>query len=578
MTNPTTTADMPQTPEKWLTCNGQQFKKLARAALFWLEKHQQTVNALNVFPVPDGDTGTNMLLTMRSAWRGIKDSDETHVGKMSQAFSKGALMGARGNSGVILSQIWRGIARKFEGKEYFTAADLGAAFQSASDTAYKGVMKPVEGTILTVIREGAEEAQDAAEKSDDLRFVLRRAITRCNQALEKTPELLPILKQAGVVDSGGQGLVYVLEGMYKYVMGELDIQETEDAFQVSAVSSHNAPAQAHAVPEGGVLENHYDVQFILMGENLSVETVRNTIDAMGDSTVIVGDETTIKVHVHVDDPGRPISYAITLGEITDVVVENMQLQMEEIVTGESAAVAQPALTPTAAHALVQRAQIEPGQIAVVAVAAGEGIAAVFRDMGAAGIVAGGQTNNPSTEEIFEAIQDIPTDKVILLPNNKNIILACEAARDLSTKTVKVVPTRTAPQGIGAMLSLNADGELDEVAEAMLESAQEVSTAEVTIATRSVEIDGVAVQEGNVIGLVDGKLCAAGEAILDVVKRVFEHIKEIEEKEIVTLFYGQDATAEEAEEMAEQIEEWYPDLEVEVQAGGQPYYFYILGIE
>lgn len=519
-----------------------------------------------------------MLLTMRSAWRGIKDSKETHVGKMAQQFSKGALMGARGNSGVILSQIWRGIARQLEDKATFNAADLGAAFKSASDTAYKGVMKPVEGTILTVIREGAAEARDAAAKSDDLRFVLRRAITRCNQALERTPELLPILKQAGVVDSGGQGLVYVLEGMYKYVMGELNIAETEDAFQVTPAVTNNTPAQAHAVPEGGVLENHYDVQFILMGKNLNVETVRHTIDAMGDSTVIVGDETTIKVHVHVDDPGRPISYAITLGEITDVVVENMQMQMEEIVSGSEPAAAQPTLTPTAAHALVQQAKVEPGQIAVVAVAAGEGIAHVFRDMGAAGIVHGGQTNNPSTEEIFEALQDIPTDKVILLPNNKNIILACEAARDLSTKQVKVVPTRTAPQGIGAMLSLNAAGDLDEVVAAMWTSAQEVATAEVTIATRTVEIDGVAVQEGNVIGLVDGRLCAAGDAIPDVLRLVFENIDEIEEKEIVTLFYGQDASAAEAQELAEQIEEWYPDLEVEIQEGGQPYYFYILGIE
>lgn len=574
MTDLTTTSDMPQTPEKWLTCNGQQFKKIARAALYWLEKHQQEVNALNVFPVPDGDTGTNMLLTMRSAWKGIKDTEEEGVGKVAQMFSKGALMGARGNSGVILSQIWRGIARELEGKAVFDAADLGRAFKEASDTAYKGVMKPVEGTILTVIREGAEEAMDAAEKSDDLRFVLRRAITRCKQALDRTPELLPILKQAGVVDSGGQGLIYVLEGMYKYVMGELEIEKTEEAFAVSAVAG-NAPAQAHAVPEGGVLENHYDVQFILMGKNLDVNTVRDTIDAMGDSTVIVGDETTIKVHVHVDDPGEPISYAIGLGEITDVVVENMQMQMDEIV---HAGGPQAETTLSAAQMLAQTVRVEPGQIAVVAVAAGEGIAAIFRDMGAAGIVAGGQSENPSTEEIFEAIQDVPTDKVILLPNNKNIILACEAARDLSTKNVVVVPTRTAPQGIGAMLSLNGDGELDEVAEGMLESAQEVATAAITIATRSVEIDGVAVEEGNVIGLIDGKLSAAGEAIPDVLQEIFAQIEELEEREIVTMFYGQDVTAEEAEALAAQIEEWYPELEVEIQAGGQPYYFYIMGIE
>ena len=558
------------TPTKWRTCNGQQFKKLARAGLFWLEKHQQIVNALNVFPVPDGDTGTNMLLTMRSAWRNIQDSSEEHVGKLAQKFSKGALMGARGNSGVILSQIWRGMAQALEHEAELSAADLGRAFQQASDTAYKGVMKPVEGTILTVIREGAEEAMDAAAKSDDLRFVLRRAITRCGQALERTPELLPILKQAGVVDSGGQGLIFVLEGMYKYATGELterDWDTAEASFEAAVAA---LPAQAHAVPEGGVLENHYDVQFIIMGQNLNVEEVRRTIDAMGDSTVVVGDETTIKVHVHVDNPGEPISYGVSLGEITDVVVENMQMQMDEIVSGGGTA----ALTPLP----IATVRVGEGQIAVVAVAAGEGLGDLFRDMGAAGIVPGGQTNNPSTEEILAVVDGLPTDKIILLPNNKNIVLACEAARDLSDKQIMVVPTRTAPQGISAMLALNADGELAEVAQAMGALAQQVTTAEITIATRSVEIDGVAVAEGNVIGLLDGKLRAAGEDVETVLAHLLAAVEDLEERELVTLFYGADVSDEDAAEVAEQITTAYPELEVEVQAGGQPYYFYILGIE
>ncbi len=564
------TSETLHTPTKWRTCNGQQFKKLARAGLFWLEKHQQIVNALNVFPVPDGDTGTNMLLTMRSAWRNIQDSSEEHVGKLAQKFSKGALMGARGNSGVILSQIWRGMAQALEHEAELSAADLGRAFQQASDTAYKGVMKPVEGTILTVIREGAEEAMDAAAKSDDLRFVLRRAITRCGQALERTPELLPILKQAGVVDSGGQGLIFVLEGMYKYATGELterDWDTAEASFEAAVAA---LPAQAHAVPEGGVLENHYDVQFIIMGQNLNVEEVRRTIDAMGDSTVVVGDETTIKVHVHVDNPGDPISYGVSLGEITDVVVENMQMQMDEIVSGGGTA----ALTPLP----IATVRVGEGQIAVVAVAAGEGLGDLFRDMGAAGIVPGGQTNNPSTEEILAVVDGLPTDKIILLPNNKNIVLACEAARDLSDKQIMVVPTRTAPQGISAMLALNADGELAEVAQAMGALAQQVTTAEITIATRSVEIDGVAVAEGNVIGLLDGKLRAAGEDVETVLAHLLAAVEDLEERELVTLFYGADVSEEDAAEVADQITTAYPELEVEVQAGGQPYYFYILGIE
>ena len=322
------TIEPPPTSQKWLQCNGQQLRKLAQASMIWLDKNHRIVNELNVFPVPDGDTGTNMLLTMRSAYGRIQDNEELHVGKMAGDLAQGALMGARGNSGVILSQIWRGLARGLKDKEAFNADDLAQALQAASDTAYSGVMRPVEGTILTVIREGAEEAHDAAAKSKDLRFVMERVLERCEQALERTPELLPVLKQAGVVDSGGKGLVYILEGMLRYTNGQLAGMVKEIA-QVQKTAP--VPAQALAMPESGELENPYDVQFILMGQNLNVETVRNRIDAMGDSTVVVGDETTIKVHIHVKDPGEPISYGISLGKLTDVVVENMQMQMEEIV-------------------------------------------------------------------------------------------------------------------------------------------------------------------------------------------------------------------------------------------------------
>ncbi|KAA3663315.1 MAG: DAK2 domain-containing protein, partial [Chloroflexi bacterium] len=311
---------------KWLLCNGQQLRKLAKAALFWLEKHHQYVNSLNVFPVPDGDTGTNMLLTMRAAYGRIQDSDELHAGKVAEKLAHGALMGARGNSGVILSQIWRGLAKGLQGKEQFDTVTLARALNDAADTAYGGVMRPVEGTILTVIRAGAKEAIDAAEKSSDLRFMLERVLERCQQSLERTPELLPVLKQAGVVDSGGQGLVYLFEGMLQYVHGQLN--ELKEGGGETAV---HAPAQAFAIPETGQIENPYDVQFILMGKNLNVEEVRNRIDAMGDSTVVVGDENTIKVHIHVQDPGEPLSYGISLGDITDVVLENMQTQMEEII-------------------------------------------------------------------------------------------------------------------------------------------------------------------------------------------------------------------------------------------------------
>jgi uncharacterized protein len=554
----------PPINKKWLTCNGRQLRKLTQAGLFWLEKNCQHVNALNVFPVPDGDTGTNMLLTMRSAYNRIRNSDEEHAGKVAQELSQGALMGARGNSGVILSQIWRGLAKGLKNKEAFTAADLAAAFQEASETAYKGVMRPVEGTILTVIREGAEEAQDAAQKSRDLRFMVERVLERCQQSLARTPDLLPILKQAGVVDSGGQGLVYIFEGMLRYVYGELHDMENGAATAVSASVS----AQALAAPEDGDLENPYDVQFILMGDNLDVLKVRADIDAMGDSTVVVGDEKVIKVHIHVKDPGVPISYGIRHGQITDVVVENMQMQMEEMIQA-GAASSEPAEEPGPT--------IEPGQIGVIAVTAGTGLGRVFRSLGAAYIVNGGQTNNPSTEEIFQAIQDVPTNKIVILPNNKNIILTAEAARDLSPKEVAVVATRTAPQGISAMLALDLNGELADVAAGMQEMSEQVVSGEITRATRSVTLDGVEVEEGQFIGLVNGRLTAAAADLDELLPQLLEQM-EIAEREILSIYYGQDVTAADAESFSAQIEELYPDLEIEMLAGNQPHYYYILGAE
>ncbi|MCA9925297.1 MAG: DAK2 domain-containing protein [Anaerolineales bacterium] len=554
----------PFVPRKWLLCNGQQLRKLVHASLYWLEQNHQHVNALNVFPVPDGDTGTNMLLTMRSAYGRIQDSEELHVGKVADKLAHGALMGARGNSGVILSQIWRGLAKGMHGKEQFDAVGLARALNDAADTAYSGVMRPVEGTILTVIRAGAKEAIDAAEKSSDLRFMLERVLERCQQSLEKTPDLLPVLKQAGVVDSGGQGLVYILEGMLRYVHGKMDEIKNGNLTATAAVVS-TAPAQAFAVPESGQIENPYDVQFILTGQNLNVDEVRSRIDAMGDSTVVVGDETTIKVHIHVQDPGQPISYGISLGQITDVVVENMQMQMEEIV-GD-----------TAPNPVLPAVEVQPGQIGIVAVAAGQGLADIFRSLGAAFIVNGGQTNNPSTEEIFQAIQDVPTDRVVILPNNKNIILAAEAARELSPKHVTVIPTRTVPQGLSAMLTYDPDGDLDEISAAMTEASQYVATGEITRATRTVTLDGVEVHEGEIIGLINGRLSTSGPD-LDQVLSALLAAMEMDEREIVSLYYGQDVSAAEATAVAQKIEAGYPDVEVELLSGGQAHYFYILGAE
>lgn len=584
--------ETPTVQTKWLQCNGQQLRKLAKAGLLWLEHNHQHVNALNVFPVPDGDTGTNMLLTMRSAYKRIEASEEMHVGKLAGLLSQGALMGARGNSGVILSQIWRGLARGLQDKETFNAADLAHALQLAADTAYNGVMKPVEGTILTVIREGAAEAADAVSKSNDLRFLLERVLERSQQALERTPELLPILKQAGVIDSGGQGLVYLLQGMLRYAHGEMLLDETHNHTH-SHIHAHrdhvhhdhdhihphaalvDLPAQAHAIPEGGNLEFPYDVQLILLGQNLNVLEVREAIDAMGDSTVVVGDEQTIKVHVHVKDPGQPISYCISLGQITDVVVENMQQQMEEIIYHPAPAV-QPAIqapSPPLPPAL----SLEPEQIGVVAIASGSGLGDIFRSLGASYIVNGGQTNNPSTEEIFQAIDKVPTNHVVILPNNKNIFLAAEAARDLSNKEVAVIPTRTIPQGVSALMVLDRDSDLETAVETMTAAMEAVKTGEITRATRSVQLNGVDVEEGAVIGLVDGQLRVSAADIQTVVDQVLACM-ELDECEIVSIYYGADISAGEAEQLGDYVQSCYPDLEVEVVAGGQAHYFYIIGAE
>jgi DAK2 domain fusion protein YloV len=536
--------------------DGDELKELARASLTWLRHHQESINALNVFPVPDGDTGTNMVLTMQSACKEVADCTERDVGPVAHKIAHGALMGARGNSGVILSQIWRGLARGLDERAVFNAADLASALQEAATTAYKGVIRPVEGTILTVIREVAEESQLAAGDSEDLIYMLERMVQRAADAVIRTPTLLAVLAEAGVVDAGGQGLYVILEGMLRRLRGEV---VTEEALAVPAVG-----LSLPMVPHTHEAQYGYDVQFMVTGQELDVAAIREQIDAMGDSTLVVGDPTTVKVHVHVEDPGVPLSYASGLGSLRDVVVEDMQAQYQEFITAQERP---PALIVSSA----------PLDIAPVAVVAGDGLARVFESLGAAAIVHGGQTMNPSTEEILKAIETVPSDQVIVLPNNKNIILAAEQARDLSDKEVVVVPTRTIPQGIAAILALNHQADLACNAEAMKTAMQEVRTGEVTTATRDVQIGGVSVQNGQLIGLCDDELVLAGDTPEGVVQRLLERM-DPSNLEIVTLYYGSDVTAAEGQALADELQEAYPDLEFEVVEGGQPYYFYIVSAE
>ena len=567
---------MEQVTGTYLDLGGQELKQMVRAALSWLRQHQATINALNVFPVPDGDTGTNMTLTMTSAWNEIEHLADDNIGEIAAKVAYGALMGARGNSGVILSQIWRGVARGLDHHTRMNVQGLSEAMQKASETAYKGVVKPVEGTILTVIREVAEEAQVAAEQTNDVVLMLERLVQRAKAAEARTPALLPVLRQAGVVDSGGQGLVIILEGMLRSLQG-LSVDEIERPVQMVDLST--VDVHAPGMSDNEMLEfdaNYpYDVQFIVMGRdyNLDVASIRATIEAMGDCPLVVGDARAIKVHVHVADPGIPISFGSQHGSLRDVVVENMAEQYQEFIAGRNAGAASPAGLDLPAALL----EAEPQTIGVVAVAVGDGMEKVFRSLGATAVVRGGQTMNPSTADILEALQTLKTEKAIILPNNKNIIMAAQQAAELSELEVAVVPTRSLPQGIGALLALDQQATLDGNVAAMLRAARDVVTGEVTHAVRDVALDEVTVHTGDAIGLLDGTLTVAADTYEEVVQRLLEKIP-LDDRELVTLYYGVDVTQGTAESLKADLAEIYPALEFEVISGGQAHYPYLFSVE
>ena len=561
-----------QQSEAHVTLDGQELRTLVGAALSWLRQHQAMINALNVFPVPDGDTGTNMVLTMISAWNEIENLRDDNIGEIAGKVAHGALMGARGNSGVILSQIWRGFARNLDHKSRMDAADLVDAMRQAAETAYKGVVKPVEGTMLTVIREVADETQESAQETTDLRVILERMLQRAKSAEERTPALLPVLRQAGVVDAGGQGLVVILEGMWRHMQG-LPVEERGRLTQVVDLAPE--AVHPHAGIEGLQFDSAYpyDVQFIITGQDLAVDDIRVNIESLGDCPLVVGDSRTIKIHVHVADPGIPISYGAQCGSLRDVVVEDMQAQYQEFISGrDEHPVIGPGAEPPAV--LIER---EEQRIGIVAVVAGEGLGEVFRSLGATKLIQGGQTMNPSTADILQALDQLSTDKAIVLPNNKNIVMAAEQAAEMSDKQVAVVPTRSLPQGIGALLALDQQATLDGNTAAMLQAAKEVTTGEVTRAVRDVQINDVDVREGDAIGLLNGALVTAGDSFEDVAQELLAQA-DLEDKELVTIYRGAGVTEEQAVALSETLAQIYPDLEFEVLYGGQPHYPYLLSLE
>jgi len=531
---------------------------MVQASLAWLRANQQAVNALNVFPVPDGDTGTNMLLTMQAAWAEVEKLDAVTIHRIAHAVAHGALMGARGNSGVILSQLWRGFARGLDSKPTMNSADFAVAMREGCNTAYKGVIKPVEGTILSVSRAAADAAEAAAGSTDNLMPIFEQVLSAAKEAVARTPLQLDILRQAGVVDAGGQGLAVILEGMLRHLKDEpVDVEPV-------AVTRAFAPGTNLAGIEAG---QDYELVFDLKPRpGLNWEAMYHDLAKYGASIQVGGGDDELKIHIHVptDNFYKTQEYAFTLGTITKVAIENLQEQLAEIqAAGAKPRGAYQKLTAT--------------DIATIAVAPGDGLAQVFESLGASYIIPGGQTMNPSTEDFVKAIRFLPCERAILLPNNGNVLMAAQQAAELAGRQVVVVPTKTAPQGVAAMLSFHPQADLDTNAQAMEAAARHVYTGEVTLATRAVQLNGIEVRAGQPIGLLDDQLAASGQSIEEVVWRLLDRMH-VAERELITVYYGQSATREDAQALAEAIRHKYDHLEIEVVAGGQPHYPYLFSVE
>lgn len=537
--------------------SGKDLRDMFAAGSGWLEKSVAEINAINVFPVPDGDTGTNMLLTLRSVIEEADRAADMKVATMAKAMSHGALLGARGNSGVILSQIFRGFAKGFDGKDDFNGADWAKAFTQAAKTAREGLSNPVEGTILTVVGDAAKIAQQCAEKKpDDLVGIMEAAVKEASESVARTPYLLPVLLEAGVVDAGGQGLYVLLDGALRFLKGELDDLQFRKPQMVSAnitpSKSINISASEEEVAYG------YCTNFLMEGKNLDPEKIKRKLEGKGLSLVVAGDEMAVRVHIHSYDPGGILAYATTLGTLHQIQIQNMDDQH----MGFKEMQRQKALTP---------------DVAVVAVAFGEGMIKVFESLGAV-IVRGGQTMNPSVKEILGAVEAMDAKKIILLPNNKNIILTASQIKELTQKEVEVIPTRTLPQGITALLTFNYESSLQENIEAMTEASKAVKSVEITSAARSTQIKGMKIKQGQAIAIIDDtELVAAGDNVPEVLLSGLDKAG-LESAELVTIYYGADIKQEKAEEVMRQLKEKLPGKQIELVSGGQPHYFYIVSIE
>src|SRR5690625_65187 len=546
---------------------GKDFENMIAAGQAHLAQNAEYVNSLNVFPVPDGDTGTNMNLTFSSGAKAVKENPNTDIGKIGQTLSKGLLMGARGNSGVILSQLFRGFSKSIESKTEINTLEFAQAFQAGVDSAYKAIMKPVEGTILTVARESAEAGRNKAQTTDDIIEVMEEILAAAKVSLDHTPELLPVLKEVGVVDSGGQGLVYVYEGFLSSLTGE-EIQVVEEPNLDELVRAEHHRGAVHDAMSAEDIKFGFCTEIMVrLGEGKTVDSefdydeFRNHLNEMGDSLLVIADDDIVKVHVHTERPGEVMNYGQKFGSLIRIKVDNMREQHAALEHVE---------TPSSKKTTEK-------EMAVISVAAGSGVKDLFESMGVDYVIEGGQTMNPSTQDFLEAMEKVPAKNYILLPNNSNIFMAANQATEVSEANAVVVETKTIQQGINAMLAFNPEMALEEIKELMSEEIQYVTSGQITFAIRDTEINGLKIKKDDYMGIIDGDIKVANNdletASLETIKKMLT-----EDSEIITLIYGEKSSEQLIQSLTDQLEEHYPDIEIETHEGGQPVYPLLISVE
>lgn len=537
--------------------DGDLLKKAFIVGANTLEKNKEGVNALNVFPVPDGDTGTNMSLTIQSAAKEIKNIDSNNIDDIVKGIAKGSLMGARGNSGVILSQLFRGFSKGLQGKKRLDVKVLAEGFRMASDTAYKAVMKPIEGTILTVARECAEKAMEIYRQEKDIQVFLETVINHGEEALERTPEMLDVLKTAGVVDAGGKGLIYILKGILDGLMGK-------ESAVLEDYSDHSNERDTEPATD---IKFGYCTEFIINKAKVDENEFRQKISFYGDSLMVVGGEEIVKVHIHTNNPGEVIEEALKSGELIDIKIDNMRYQHQNKVLDDK----EDHINDNDKYGE------EYKKYSFISVAMGDGIADVFRELKVDYVIPGGQTMNPSTEDIIKAINEVKGENIIILPNNGNIILAANQAKELSDRNICVLPTKTIPQGVAALLAFESDMDIDENIENMTDAFEHVKTGQVTYAVRDTNIDDKEIKKDDIIGICNGEILSVGDDIENVSMELLKNTIE-EDNDLITIFYGNDVSEEEAEKLSQSLEKELEDYDIEVVYGGQPLYYYIFSIE